>query len=160
MKSYCEIEELRELFKDYMISKESNLTEKEYKLFCSWLQYLPKEIIGRILSDIYFCLLSYENHDAACYIPLHTPYMAKKKGIIVIPQALFGCAIDMPGKENVEKKFLHEVAHFICCHTGRENPPQAEIIELEANILTDRWMLDYSVPNTADGTVVEEMGEN
>ena len=145
-KNYYTFEEVKDKFKEYRELKRSNLTDDEYDLFCGELYVLPKEIVDRIYTEIYFVLLSadQEKGSPACYVPLQELIDEKRKGIIVLTPFIFASYTNESGKEikadNMDRRrILHEVAHHILGHFGCGNEEECKEIEKAAEEQVAEW---------------------
>lgn len=146
---YYSFEEIKIKFESYRDLKESVITDEEYDMFCYEIQLLPKEIVDRVCTEIYFVLLSAhpKKGNPACYVNLKEGINKEKEGIIVLTPYIFGAPhIDENGKEIRLDRFkqpciLHEVAHHILGHYTYIDPKDAEEKEKAAWTLAEEWYM-------------------
>jgi len=150
-KNYFIFEEVKDKFKEYRELKVSNITDDEYDLFCGELIVLPKEIIDRIYTEIYFVLLSADPKDGspACYVPLKELIDEGRKGIIVLTPFIFASFVHKKsGKElkadNMDNpRILHEVAHHYLKHFEYENEEERKEIDEAADEQVEKWVNQF-----------------
>lgn len=147
-KPYYRVEEIKDKFKSYIDIKKSNITPDEYEIFCGHIQYLPKEIVDRVLTEIEFVMLSADpkKGNPACYVNIRKGIEEEKEGIIVLTPYIFGAPyIDENGKErrinsSEPQCALHEVAHHILGHYKYNSPEDKEDKEKMADAQVKEWI--------------------
>jgi len=150
---YYTLEEIKEKFKEYRELKKSNLTDDEYEIFCDELMALPKEIVDRIYTEIYFVPLSGADPKkgiAACYVPCLKELVDEgRQGIIFLTPFIFNAFVHESGEkilpDNWDRpRILHEVAHhYLNHHNGYENEEEREKIEKATNKKVEEWRSEY-----------------
>jgi len=147
-KKYYDLEEIEKIFNSYRDPKESNITPKEYKIFCCEIKMLPAFIINTIYKEIYFVFMSGDNIDLACNLNLRDKCFKKKKGIVIVSSYILGTPY--LGKNGKEKTYigcvhgysiLHEIAHHILNHSYKKG---IDIEEDEAWARVKEWEKQYS----------------
>jgi len=149
--NYYTFEEVKDKFKEYRELKRSDLTDDEYDLFCEELIVLPKEIVDRIYTEIYFVPLSADPKKgiAGCYVPLKELIEEKKEGIIVLTPFIFAYFVhEESGKvikaDNMNRpRILHEVAHHILGHEGYKGKKDREEMEKAADEQVAKWVKQF-----------------
>ena len=145
-KKYYSIKEIKDKFKSYRDLENSDITDKEYRIFCDAIQILPMEIVDKINVEIEFALLSAHcrTGNPACYINLINGLGDKKRGIIFITPHVFGAPYAVEnGKEKKmsdegrQKAILHEIAHHVLDHS--RYICEKDHIENDADELVYRW---------------------
>jgi hypothetical protein len=151
-KNYYTLEEVKDKFKEYRELKRSELTDDEYDLFCDELIVLPKDIVDRIYTEIYFVLLSADpkKGSPACYVPLKELIEEKKQGIIVLTPFIFASFKHESGKviepDSTDRpRILHEVAHHILGHDEYNDKKDHNEKEKDAEEQVDKWIKQFSI---------------
>lgn len=146
---YYTIEEIREKFISYRDPKHSVITKREYEIFCSEIEMIPKTTVNTIDKEIYFVLMSARpgKGTPACYVNLRKDFDEKKNGIVVLSPYIFGAI----GKDNNgnDKKYcegkdgkiiLHEIAHHVLNHSNEDFEKE----DKDAEEQVEEWRNDFT----------------
>lgn len=151
-KEYYTLNQIKVKFRSYRDLTESNITDKEYDIFCREIEMIPETIIDTIYEEIYFVLMSAQPGKGipACYVNLRKRFDVKKKGIVVLSPYIFGAlGIDKNGNEKKyceckdRKIILHEIAHHVLNHSN-EDEEKNKIEEKEVCDQVEVWENEFA----------------
>ena len=149
---YYTLDEMKDKFKEYREIDKSNITDDEYDLFCDRLLPLPKEIVDKVHTEIYFVLLSADEKkgNPACYVSLLKELADEgRQGIIVLTPFIFASFEHKESGKVIEADnmdrppILHEVAHHILEHYEYKDEKDREEKEKAAEKQVDEWVSQF-----------------
>lgn len=136
--------EVKKKFQSYRRENDFRITHREFKILCEVISCLPKEILDKVMDEVYFVVLSGKSgkEQPACYLNLNTRFgnLKNKSAIIFLSPLVFNHKVG--GDLHWYRDILHEVAHHFLGHYRYENQEDYKEKEEAADKLAKEWIMD------------------
>ena len=132
------LEELKGKLTEFKDHGSMDLCDVEFLCFCEAMRVLPKDIIDRVLKEVYFIVLSSCKKIKACYQHLESDCLNGKQAIIFVSPTFF----TQDGDFGQCVQIAHEVAHHMLQHKSTGDADTRKEAEEQANELADKWMTE------------------